>query len=114
VYNSARIALSERGRELASMRVLGFTRHEVGWMLIGEQAALTIMAIPVGFALGGGISALMPLVVKSELFRLPMYLSRETFIFAVQVVAAAAVVSTLLVRRRLDHIDLVEVLKTRE
>lgn len=114
VYNGARISLSERGRELASMRVLGFTRAEVGWMLLGEQALLTLAAIPVGFALGFAASALMPIVIKSELYRMPLYLSRETFLFATQVVVGAAVASGFLVRRRLDRIDLVAVLKTRE
>ena len=83
-------------------------------MLLGEQVVLTALAIPVGFALGYGTSALMPLIVKSELYRVPLYLSRETFVFAAQVVVAAAAVSAFLVRRRLDHIDLIEVLKTRE
>ena len=114
IYNSARIALSERGRELASMRVLGFSRSEVGWMLLGEQVVLTALAIPVGFALGYGVSALMPILIKSELYRLPFYLSRETFVFSVQVVVVAAAASAFLVRRRLDRIDLIEVLKTRE
>jgi putative ABC transport system permease protein len=114
IYNGARIALSERGRELASLRVLGFTRGEVGWMLIAEQAILTAMAIPLGFGLGYGLAALLVRAYDSEVYRLPLVISRETWAFAFIVVAVAAVASSLLVLRRIRHLDLVEVLKTRE
>jgi len=66
VYNGARIALSERGRDLASLRVLGFTQGEISTMLLGEQAILTLAAVPLGFAIGYGISALMPLLLNTE------------------------------------------------
>lgn len=114
IYNGARISLSERGRELGSLRVLGFTRTEVGWILLGEQGVLTLSAIPLGFGLGYGISALMPLLIKSELYRLPLYVSGTTFAFSFMVVVVAAAASGYLVRRRLDRLDLIAVLKTRE
>ncbi len=114
IYNGARIALSERGRELASLRVLGFTRAEVGWMLILEQAILTVIAIPFGFALGYGLAAWLVRAYDSEVYRLPLVISRETWAFAFIVVAVAAIASSLLVLRRIRHLDLVEVLKTRE
>lgn len=114
IYNGARIALSERGRELASLRVLGFTRTEVGWMLIAEQAILTAAAIPFGYALGYVLSGLLVHAYDSEVYRLPLVIARETWGFAFVVVAAAAVASSLLVLRRIRHLDLVEVLKTRE
>lgn len=60
VYNAARIALSERGRELASLRVMGFTRTEIAIILLGEQAILTIAAVPLGFMLGYGLSLSSP------------------------------------------------------
>lgn len=114
IYNAARIALSERARDLASLRVLGFTRAEIAVMLLGEQAILTLVAIPLGCALGWGFAALMPQAYDSELFRLPVVVSRTTFAFACSVVVAAAVLSGLMVRRRLDRLDLVAVLKMRE
>jgi putative ABC transport system permease protein len=114
VYNGARIALSERGRDLASLRVLGFTQGEIGIMLLGEQAILTAAAIPLGFAIGYGICALMPLWLNTELYRMPLVINRSTYAVAFIVVVAAAFVSGLLVRWRLRHLDLVEVLKTRE
>lgn len=114
VYNTARISLSERGRELASLRVLGFSRQEVATMLFGELAVLGVLAIPLGFALGAALAAAMAAGMSSELFRLPFTLSPRTYGWSVVVLVIAGVASALLVRRRLDHLDLVAVLKTRE
>jgi putative ABC transport system permease protein len=114
VYNGARIALAERGRDLASLRVLGFTQKEIAAMLLGEQALLTLAAIPLGFAVGYGVCSLIPMAVASELFRLPLVISRESYLFAFAIVAAASALSGLVVVRRLRHLDLIEVLKTRE
>jgi putative ABC transport system permease protein len=114
MYNAARIALSERGRELASLRVLGFTRHEVAVLLFGEQAILTALAIPLGYLIGYQLCALIAAQYQWELFRLPLVVSSRTYGFALFVSLAAALGSGLLVRRRLDRLDLVEVLKTRE
>ena len=114
VYNNARISLSERGNELASLRVLGFTRREVGVILLGEQAALTAVAIPLGWLLGYGICALLARLMDTELYRIPLVVSARTYAWAALVVAVAAIVSGLLVARRLATLDLVAVLKTRE
>lgn len=114
VYNTARIALSERSRELASLRVLGFTRQEVSRMLFGELALLSTLAVPVGFLIGAALCASMAAALSSDLFRLPFVLSARTYGTSVLVLLAAGVASAWLVRRRLDAVDLVGVLKTRE
>jgi putative ABC transport system permease protein len=114
VYNGARIALSERGRELASLRVLGFTQGEVGTMLLGEQAILTLIAVPVGYGVGYGLCALITRAVASDLYRLPLVVSARTYALSSIVVAGAALLSGLLVRWRLRRLDLISVLKTRE
>ena len=114
VYNSARIQLSERARELASLRVLGFTRAEVSWILLGELIVLTLIAIPLGWLLGYGLAIVMLEEYASDLFRLPFVISHATFATASAVVLAAATFSALVVRRRIDRLDLIEVLKTRE
>ena len=112
VYNSARISLSERGHELASLRVLGFSKKETAFMLLGEQAFLTMLAIPFGLALGYAISALLSRVMESELYRMPLVISGKSFVFSFAVVAAAAFLSGLMVVRLLNRLDLVSVLKT--
>ncbi len=114
VYNSARIALSERGRELASLRVLGFTRAEVATLLLGEQALLTLLALPLGFVIGRGLCAAIASTYQWELFRIPLVVSGRSHAFAIAVVVVAAAASSALVRYRLDRLDLVAVLKTRE
>lgn len=114
IYNGARIALSERGRELASLRILGFSRAEVASMLLGEQALLTLAALPLSAAIGFGVCALLVLRFESDLFRLPLAVSVRTYLYAFLTVAASALASGIAVRRRLDRLDLVAVLKTRE
>jgi putative ABC transport system permease protein len=114
VYNGARVALSERGRELASLRVLGFSRGEVATLLLGEQAILTLASIPVGLLGGYGLCWLIVLRVQSELFRIPLVVTAATPVFAAATVLGAAGASGLIVYRRLRQLDLVAVLKTRE
>lgn len=114
IYNNARVALSTRGRDLASLRVLGFTRREVAGILLGEQALQVLLAIPVGWWLGARLSELMMSTVDPETYRFPITISTQSYAFAAVVTVAAAIFSGWLVRRRLDRLDLTEALKTRE
>jgi putative ABC transport system permease protein len=114
VYNAARLALSERARELASLRVLGFTRREVTVMLLGEQAVLTVAGIVFGLGIGYAVCSVLSSLYQWELFRIPLIVSGGSYALAVGVIVTAALASGLVVRRRLDRLDLVAVLKTRE
>ena len=114
IYNGARIALSERGRDLASLRVLGFSAGEVGAMLIGEQVILTLISIPLGFAAGWGVSAWIAHLFESEVYRIPLVISGKTYATSFFVIAVAAVFTAFVVQRRIATLDLVSVLKTRE
>jgi putative ABC transport system permease protein len=114
VYNNARVALSMRGRDLASLRVLGFTRGEIPAVLIGEQLVHVLAALPIGLLFGRGLVHLLAQTTDPETYRLPVFLTPRSYAFAVVVTLAAALFSALLVRRRLDHLDLIGVLKTRE
>lgn len=114
VYNGARIALSERGRELASLRVLGFSHNEISVMLLGEQGLLTLLAIPLGYGIGVSLCWLITQALHTDLLRLPLVFSARTFALAFIIVISAAGVSSLLIRARLRRLDLVAVLKTRE
>jgi putative ABC transport system permease protein len=114
VYNAARVALSERGRELASLRVLGFTRGEVAYILLGELAVLLALAIPAGFLIGQGLVWYMGSQLTSDLFRIPVVVSPATYALAAAAMLVSAGLSALIVRRRIARLDLIEVLKTRE
>ncbi|PWF43986.1 ABC transporter permease [Massilia glaciei] len=114
VYNNARIALSERAWELASLRVLGFTRAEVSAMLLGEMAIVIAVALPLGMLFGRGLVGLVAELVKSDQLHFPVVLQARTYAWAAVAVLAAGVASALVVRRHIDHLDLVAVLKTRE
>jgi putative ABC transport system permease protein len=114
VYNSARISLSERARELASLRVLGFTRGEVLRLLLLELALLTLIAQPPGWAMGYGLAWVMKLNLAGELMRVPMVIENSTYVLASAIVISAAILSALVVRRRVERLDLVSVLKTRD
>jgi putative ABC transport system permease protein len=114
IYNAARISLSERSRELASLRVLGFTRAEISRILLGELAVVVVIGVPAGLILGYGLAALLVQAFNTELFRIPLVVSARTFGFAAATTFVAAALSGLAVRRRIDRLDLVAVLKTRE
>lgn len=114
VYNAARVSLSERSRELASLRVLGFTRGEISLILLGELAILTLAALPVGAVLGYLLAALIVGSIESEVYRFPLYVSTQAVAQSFLGIIGAATVSGLLVRRHLDRLDLVAVLKIRE
>ncbi len=114
VYNAARISLSERSRELASLRVLGFTRREISMILLGELGTVTALSLPLGSLIGYGLSRLIVGSFASEVYRIPLVVNASTIAWTWIVVAVAAVLSGLVVRRRLDQLDLVAVLKSRE
>lgn len=114
VYNTVRIALAERGRELASMRVLGYSQGEVAYILLGELALLTVISLPLGFIIGAGLCQFMASNLQSDLFRVPLVLSAYTFSFSALVVILSALCSAIMVWFRLQKLDLVQVLKTRE
>lgn len=114
VYNNARIALAERSWELASLRVLGFTRAEVSALLLGELALSIAVALPLGMALGYGLVQLIAQLLKSDQFLFPVVILPRTYAWAALCVVAAGVASALVVRRRIDRLDMVAALKTRE
>lgn len=114
VYNSARIQLSEHAREIASLRVLGFTRNEVSRILLTELAIVLLIAVPLGWLIGYGFGWLLIQAFSSDLYRVPFTIERATYAKASLVVIAAALVSALIVRRRVNRLDLVSVLKARD
>lgn len=114
VYNAARISLSERARELASLRVLGFTLGEVSYVLLGELALLTLVALPLGCALGYGLAAVWSASLDTDLYRMPLVVTRDTYGFSLGAVVLATLASGYVVFRRVKALDLVAALKTRE
>ncbi len=114
VYNSMRIALSERGREFATLRVLGFGRAEISYILIGEAALLIFVGLPLGCLTGYGLAWFITTGFGNELYRVPLIVEASTFGMAVVIGLIAAIFSAAVVRRRLDRLDLIAVLKTRE
>lgn len=114
VYNSARIQLSERARELATLRVLGFGRGEVSNVLFIEIGAIVALAQPIGWLIGGSSTAAILESLATDFVRIPVAFESSAFAYASLVVLAAALVSALIVRRRVDRLDLVRVLKSHE
>lgn len=114
VYNSARILFSERAHELATLRVLGYHRSEVGMVLLGELALLVVLALPVGCLIGYWMAKLMTAMFSSDLFRLPFAPSRASYGYAALVVLVSSALTALLVALRIFGLDMVRVLKARE
>ena len=102
VYNGARVALSERGHELASLRVLGFNQREISFMLLGEQGLLALASIPVGFLIGYGFCAVLTAAMQTELYRMPLVINANTYALAVLIVGLACVGTGALLYRRPD------------
>ncbi|TVP69403.1 MAG: FtsX-like permease family protein, partial [Rhodobacteraceae bacterium] len=114
VYNAARIQLSERSYELASLRVLGFSRAETGYVLVGEIMLLTLLAIPLGWGLGYFLALGLVDAMSTDMFQIPFHITRRTFALAAIAVFLASLACVLMVRRRLDHVDLATALKARD
>ena len=114
IYNNSRIAISERGRELASLRVLGFTRREVSSLFLGEQAAVTLGGLPFGAILGLAFAALLADGFATERHRFPVVVESSTYAYSIALVLTVAAGVALLVRRRLDRLDLIGTLKIGE
>lgn len=114
IYNGARIALSERANELATLRVLGFTRQEITLILLGEQAMITTLALPFGFSAGYGLCALLSAKLQTELYRMPFVVESSSYAWAFLIVLFSAVTSGFLISLRLARLDIVAVLKSRE
>jgi len=114
VYNNARISLAERARELATLRVIGFSRREVGAVLVTELVVLAIVAVPIGLLLGSGFAKVIVRAINTETVRLPLVLTASNYAFAVSVVAIASTLSAVVVLRMLHHLDLVSALKAPE
>ncbi len=114
VYNNARIALEVRSRDLATMRILGFTRGELAGVLLGEQGIQVLLGVGPGLLLGRGLAGLWLSTIDHELLRIPLAIENSSYFAAVCVVAFAALTSALIVRRQADRLDLVAVLKARD
>lgn len=114
VYNFARVSLSEQGRELASLRVLGFTRAEVAGVLFRELGLVVLLAQPIGWLLGYGMAAAMVAAFSSDLYRVPFVIMPDVYATASLIVLAAAIASGLAIWKRINNLDMIEVLKTRE
>jgi putative ABC transport system permease protein len=114
VYNSARISLSERSRDLATMRVIGFSKREVSTVLLAEIAIFTVLAIPLGWLFGYGLAAVMVRGLDTDNYRIPLIIDPQTLGLAAMVVIIATLASAIIVQRRINELDLIGVLKTRE
>ncbi|QDT41652.1 FtsX-like permease family protein [Gimesia alba] len=113
IYNCALITLAERSRDLATLRILGFTRGEVSRVLLAELAIITLAALPIGLPLGYMLSYFTTLALDTETHRIPLVITRATFAYSAVVILVAATVSALIVRRLIDKLDLIAVLKVK-
>lgn len=112
VYNTVRMALAERSRELASLRVLGYTRQEAAYILLGELAALTLLALPLGVVFGVGLCQFMAGNLQTDLYRIPLVISPYNIAFSAAVVVVSAVTSGVVAWRKIAELDMVGVLKS--
>lgn len=114
VYNILRISLSERSRELASLRVLGYTRFEVAYILLGETVLIVLTGTPLGFGIGYLLSYGMVTALQSDLYRVPLIMQADTFGLAAMAIILSAAISSTIMWRKVKHLDLISVLKAKE
>lgn len=114
VYNNARIAFAERRHELATLRVLGLTRAEIAFILLGELLLLTLLALPLGFLVGAGLAWLLTQGMQTDLYRVPLVLTSSTFAYAAVVVLASTLLASLFIANNLHRLDMVAALKAAE
>jgi putative ABC transport system permease protein len=114
VYNILRISLSERSRELASLRVLGYTRFEVAYILLGEMIIIVLAGTPLGFGIGYLLSYAMVTALQSDLYRVPLVMEPDTFGLAAMTILVSASISAVIMWRKVKHLDLISVLKAKE
>ena len=114
IYNCALVTLAERSRDLATLRIMGYYRREISYVLLAELAIITLLAIPVGIPIGYGFAYLTTLALDTETHRFPLVVTRATFAYSTCVLLAAAIASSLYVRRKLDKLDLIAVMKVKE
>ena len=114
VYNSTRVALSERGRELATLGVLGFSRLEISYILLGEIALFVVISLPLGCLAGFWLAWLITTLMGNELYRIPLVIDPSSYGISMSIILIAAFVSAAIVQLRIKQLDLIEVLKTRE
>ncbi len=114
VYNNARISLAERARELATLRVIGFSRREVGGVLLTELSVLALLALPFGLALGTGFATAIVSAVNTETVHLPVIFTSANYAFAALTVLVASATSAVVVLRRVNQLNLVSALKAPE
>jgi len=114
IYNSLQISLSERSRELASLRVLGFHKSEIAYILLGEQGLLTLFAIPIGFVFGYWMSSYIAMTSASDLYRLPLVLQTDVYALAATIVILSSIISAMMLWRKMTRLDMVAVLKAKE
>ncbi|MFA5940578.1 MAG: ABC transporter permease [Sinimarinibacterium sp.] len=111
VYNSMRVTFSERARELASLRVLGYTRAETGLILLGEIVTLTLLAIPLGWLIGFQLCRFMVTELASDLYRVPLVIDPPTYAYSALVILLTTLLASLLMVRFIRRLDLVSALK---
>ena len=113
-YNTSRIALSERARDLATLRVLGFGQGECAYILAGELAVLALVAIPIGVLGGQALSHGLVAAYSRDEVRLPAVIGARSYGISLLAYLSAVIIAGGLVARRIWGFDLVAVLKTRD
>ena len=114
VYNSGRVALSERARDLSTLRILGYSFAYTAVMLVGEQALLTLAAIPIGFLLGLTLDQALQPLYQLEYYRVPIVVAASTYVLSAGGVIVAAAITAALLTNQLHRLDIVAALKVGE
>jgi putative ABC transport system permease protein len=114
IFNTTIINIMERRRELASLKVLGYTHREIENTILRENMLLGFIALVPGVMLGRWMSELFVRQFSNELFALEVVIYPRTYIITFLSVFVFIILAQLANKKNISGLDMVEVLKNRE
>lgn len=114
LYNLNNINISERRRELATIKLLGFFDKELAWYVFRENAALTVMGTVLGIALGIVLHRFVMVTVETDMYMFGRELSPWSIIIGALLTLFFSAVVNFVMYFRLKKINMVESLKSVE
>lgn len=113
LYNLGTMSYTERYREMATLKVVGFRDKKIGRLLSGQNLALSVVGIIIGIPLGALTLSYLLKTLASE-YEMKMAIGAGSYIFTVILTVGMSLLVSLMVARKNKNIDMVEALKGQE
>jgi putative ABC transport system permease protein len=114
ILNTALVSLSERSREVGTLRVLGYTPAQITWIFSGESHLLNSVGIVLGLIAGIGLSKLVSAAYSTELYRFPSVIYPSRLVISAILMFFFITLAQLIIYRMITRFPWLEVLKVKE